>query len=194
MSIPTLIKIFDAAYQLMGEKGYDKMSMNAIAAGASITKPSLYYYFNSKEALILGLLNEISKTIDLGKQYKLQEWTPDNYAIRFRALGRVMIEEYKEDILFSKVMKQFGILSLSNEVIGAKLAEITDTQRTHFEKILRHGASCGVVDPASIEYCIDLLIMVIRTIGDEITINADKAYSEIWTLAIKGVISHRMGY
>lgn len=194
MSIPTLIKIFDAAYQLMGEKGYDKMSMNAIAAGASITKPSLYYYFNSKEALILGLLDEISKTIDLGQHYSLQEWTPDNYAIRFRGLGRIMIEEYREDILFSKVMKQFGILSLTNDVIAAKLKEINDTQYKHFEKILRHGASCGVVDPASIEYCTELLIMVIRTIGEEIAVDADKAYSEIWALAIKAVISRRMGY
>lgn len=194
MTIPTLMKIFDAAYQLMGEKGYEKMSMNAIASGAGITKPSLYYYFNSKEELVLGLLDEISKTIDLGRHYNLQEWTPDNYAIRFRALGRIMIEEYKEDILFSKVMKQFAIVSLTNETINEKFLMINTTQRLHFEKILRHGASCGVVDPASIDYCLELLIMLIRTIGEEIASDTEKPYSEIWALGVKGVISRRVGY
>ncbi len=193
MSIPTLLKIFDAAYQLMGEKGYEKMSMNAIASGASITKPSLYYYFDSKEALILGLLDEISKTIDLSQHYNLQEWSQDNYAIRFRALGRIMIDEYKNDLLFSKVMKQYGILSLTNDVIGSKLNEINEAQRKHFEKILRHGASCGVVDPAAIDYCLDLLLMLMKTIGEEISVYPDKPYSEIWALGIKAIISRRMG-
>ncbi|MBN2899827.1 MAG: helix-turn-helix transcriptional regulator, partial [Clostridia bacterium] len=91
MTMPTLIRIFDAAYQLMGDMGYEKMSMNAIASGAGITKPSLYYYFRSKEELVLGLLEEISKTIDMGNHYKLVEWTPDNFGVRFRGLGRLMI-------------------------------------------------------------------------------------------------------
>ncbi len=194
MAIPTLIKIFDAAYQLMGEKGYEKMSMNAIASGAGITKPSLYYYFNSKEELILGLLNEISKTIDLGQYYNLKEWTQENYAIRFRALGRNMIEEYREDVLFGKVMKQYGILSLTNETIAERLAEISATQKSHFESILKHGASCGLVDPASMEHCIDFLIMIMQTIREEIPVEPDKSYSEIWALGIKAVISRRLSY
>lgn len=194
MSIPTLIKIFDSAYQLMGEKGYDKMSMNAIASGAGITKPSLYYYFKSKEDLALGLLDQIAKTIDMGRHYNLQEWTPDNYAVRFRALGRTLIDEYKEDVLFSKVLKQYGIISLTNETIAEKLADINATQRSHFEVLLRHGAACGLVDPASIDNCIDFLVMVMRTISEEIPSDPDKSYSEIWAIGIKGVISRRMGY
>jgi len=194
MAIPTLIKIFDAAYQLMGEKGYEKMSMNAIAAGAGITKPSLYYYFKSKEELVLGLLIEISKTIDLGQHYNLQEWTQENYAIRFRALGRKMIEEYREDILFGKVMKQYGILSLTNDTIAERLAEISATQKSHFGKILKHGASCGLIDPASMELCVDFLIMIMQTIREEIPVEPDKSYSEIWALGVKAVISRRLSY
>jgi len=194
MSVPTLIKIFDASYQLMGEKGYEKMSMNAIAAGAGITKPSLYYYFKSKEDLILGLLDEISKTIDMGQHYKLMEWTQDNFGVRFRALGRVMIDEYKNDMLFSCVMKQFSILALTNNIVADKLIEINAVQRKHFEGILQHGASCGVVDPASIETCIEFLILTMRGISEEIPVAPDKGYSEIWGLAVKAVISRRLAY
>jgi AcrR family transcriptional regulator len=194
MAVPTLIRIFDAAYQLMGEMGYEKMSMNAIAKGAGITKPSLYYYFKSKEELVLGLLEEIGKTIDIGRHYNLIEWTPDNYGVRFRALGRAMIEEYRTDMLFSKVMKQFGILSLTNEAVAEKFADIHIAQQDHFEKILRHGIACGVVDGAKLESCIDFLVMTIRTISEEIPVYPDKNYSEIWGLGIKAVTSRRLGY
>lgn len=194
MSIPTLIKIFDAAYQLMGERGYEKMSMNAIASGAGITKPSLYYYFKSKEELVLGLLDQISKTIDISQHYVLREWTPDNYAVRFRALGRKMIDEFREDLLFSKVMKQYGVMSLTNDSIKLKLDEIDQRQRSQFEEILLHGASCGVVDPASIEYCVTFLMMLLHSINDEIPLNQDRPYSEIWALGVKAVISRRHSY
>lgn len=194
MAVPTLIRIFDAAYQLMGEKGYDKMSMNAIAAGAGITKPSLYYYFKSKEELVLDLLKEIAKTIDMGQHYNLAEWTPDNYAVRFRALGRAMIEEYKSDILFSKVMKQYGILSLTNEAVSEQFADIHTAQQAHFEKILRHGMACGIVDGAKLECCIDFLVMTMRTISEDISVYPDKNYSEIWGLGVNAITSRRLAY
>lgn len=170
------------------------MSMNAIASGAGITKPSLYYYFRSKEALTLGLLEEIEKTIDLGQHYDLREWTQDNFAVRFRALGRKMMAEYHEDLLFSKVLKQYSILALTNDNVKSQLSSIQENQRQHFEKILRHGAVCGVVDPAAIEDCIEFLVLLMRTISEEIPSHPDKSYSEVWGLGIKAVITRRLGY
>ena len=50
--------ILKCALELFSQKGYEAVSPNEIAEKAGITKPTLYYFFGSKE----GLFDEILKT------------------------------------------------------------------------------------------------------------------------------------
>lgn len=50
--------ILNCALQLFSSKGYDAVSINEIVEMAEITKPTLYYFFGSKE----GLFSELLKT------------------------------------------------------------------------------------------------------------------------------------
>ncbi|AMU93836.1 MAG: TetR/AcrR family transcriptional regulator [Sphingopyxis terrae] len=45
--------IMGVASTMFRERGYDRTSLDDIAAGLSITKPSLYYHFASKEEILL---------------------------------------------------------------------------------------------------------------------------------------------
>lgn len=45
--------IMGIASTMFRERGYDRTSLDDIAAGLSITKPSLYYHFASKEEILL---------------------------------------------------------------------------------------------------------------------------------------------
>lgn len=45
--------IMSIASTMFRERGYDRTSLDDIAAGLSITKPSLYYHFSSKEDILL---------------------------------------------------------------------------------------------------------------------------------------------
>ena len=47
------------ALQLFAEKGYEATSMREIAEQLGITKPALYYHFDSKEAIVRELLREL---------------------------------------------------------------------------------------------------------------------------------------
>jgi TetR/AcrR family transcriptional regulator len=49
--------LFSAALALFAEKGYASTSVREIAASAGVTKPVLYYYFQSKEGLFRSILN-----------------------------------------------------------------------------------------------------------------------------------------
>jgi AcrR family transcriptional regulator len=49
-------RILDAAYRLFRQKGYSRVSMDAIAAATRVTKRSLYYHFVSKDALLAAVL------------------------------------------------------------------------------------------------------------------------------------------
>jgi AcrR family transcriptional regulator len=48
--------ILAAVNQLLAQKGYDAMTVDAVAAQAGLTKPSLYKHFESKEALAAAAL------------------------------------------------------------------------------------------------------------------------------------------
>jgi AcrR family transcriptional regulator len=45
--------ILTAAAAILAEKGYDAVSLNDVADHFGITKPTLYYYFSSKDELVL---------------------------------------------------------------------------------------------------------------------------------------------
>ena len=51
--------ILDAARTVFASKGYLKSTMDEIAMEAEITKPTIYLYFNSKDDLILSLLQPL---------------------------------------------------------------------------------------------------------------------------------------
>ncbi len=51
--------IASAAIKLFSENGYAGTSIRDIVESAGVTKPMLYYYFNSKEELYRSVLNDI---------------------------------------------------------------------------------------------------------------------------------------
>ena len=58
---PTSQAIVDAAYILFWRKGFHRVSLDEIAAEADVTKRTLYYHFESKDALLSAVLEAQSK-------------------------------------------------------------------------------------------------------------------------------------
>lgn len=52
-------EILNAARKLFAKKGYSLASMDELAKKVGITKPSLYYFFESKEHIYASILHEI---------------------------------------------------------------------------------------------------------------------------------------
>jgi AcrR family transcriptional regulator len=51
-------KIFDAALRIFAQRGYSGASLQEIVSAAHLTKPTLYYYFKSKDGLFNALLED----------------------------------------------------------------------------------------------------------------------------------------
>ena len=51
--------ILTAAEVLLRQSGYDAMTMQAVATTAGLAKGTLYLYFSSREALILGVYGRL---------------------------------------------------------------------------------------------------------------------------------------
>jgi len=52
-------EIFDAAARMFYEKGYEATSIQDVAEAVGILKGSLYYYINSKEDLLFGVIQDV---------------------------------------------------------------------------------------------------------------------------------------
>ena len=51
-------RILDAALEVFSQKGFVGASMDDIAAGAGLTKPTLYQYFPSKDELFTAMMTQ----------------------------------------------------------------------------------------------------------------------------------------
>jgi AcrR family transcriptional regulator len=58
----TRLAIMRHAAALFAARGYDAVSVREIVEAAGVTKPSLYYYFSSKEGLARALIEEFLAT------------------------------------------------------------------------------------------------------------------------------------
>lgn len=53
---PTRQRILDTAYTLFYRRGFARTGVDEIAAGAAVTKRTLYYHFDSKDTLVAAVL------------------------------------------------------------------------------------------------------------------------------------------
>jgi AcrR family transcriptional regulator len=62
--VPTRAMIPVVALRLFAEQGYDATSMREIAEELGITKPALYYHFQSKEDIVVAILADAHEQVD----------------------------------------------------------------------------------------------------------------------------------
>ncbi|MET3290040.1 UNVERIFIED_CONTAM: AcrR family transcriptional regulator [Brevibacillus sp. OAP136] len=58
-TVPTRQAILEAAYLLVQTEGIGRLTLDAVAAYASVSKGGLLYHFPSKEALIKGMIDHL---------------------------------------------------------------------------------------------------------------------------------------
>jgi len=84
-------RILDAAYELFYRKGFNRVSVDEIAAASGLTKRSLYYHFNSKDELLASVL-ELQHELALARIRKYEDryrGNPDeSLAILFSELAK----------------------------------------------------------------------------------------------------------
>lgn len=52
------MEIINVALEYFSKEGYELVSVQKIAEGAGVTKPTIYHYFESKEGLLKSIINE----------------------------------------------------------------------------------------------------------------------------------------
>ncbi|MFH8726510.1 TetR/AcrR family transcriptional regulator [Streptomyces termitum] len=57
-------RIQDVALDLFAEQGYEKTSLREIAERLDVTKAALYYHFKTKEDILVGIFEDLTRPVD----------------------------------------------------------------------------------------------------------------------------------
>lgn len=180
--------IFQAAIDVFSEKGFDKATMDDIAARANVAKGTIYYHFKSKEELFLFLVEEGVEMLREGVESKLTEdLTP-----------REKIELIlREQISFFGQYRDFCVILL-RESWGAedRQLEFRKMIRSYMiliEKVVQEGKIAGAFHDVSAENAGSALFGMAAIASLHILLgkgeyDEDKLFSDLKQIALAGLL------
>lgn len=118
--VNTKTKIFSVAAHLFAEKGYNGVSMREISEQSGVSKPTIYYYFGSKEGIYQELVNTgLSHiSIEIEKVHSLDMPIKEKLVLllkRFFQYSLKYPEFVKFFITLSEASKNFSFLEKSKD-------------------------------------------------------------------------------
>ncbi len=94
----TRTEILDTAREIVLRDGVDGFAISAVAEEMGLTKPALYYYFDSKEALNFELL--LREWIDVATEVQAAVEETESGADAIETLMRTIFNRYREQLNF----------------------------------------------------------------------------------------------
>lgn len=147
-------KILSCAQRLFFEKGYDAVGVQEIVDTAGITKPTMYYYFKSKQGLLECLLSQGAKV--MLDQMRLVTETEGEFLQVFELVTKKYLELAVENKEFYLMLVSLFSSAKDNEAFrSAKpyISQFLDLFRCFFERYSeQQGGFRSNVDFLAISY------------------------------------------
>ncbi|MEU2558214.1 TetR/AcrR family transcriptional regulator [Streptomyces longispororuber] len=146
--------IYDAALELVGEVGYGKMTIEAIAARAGVGKQTIYRWWPSKAAVLLDAFLDLAEQANaqLSEKAGLDEPAQDipdtgDLEADLKYVLRATVDEMT-DPRFDAPARALAAEGVVNEQLGADFVEkLLEPQLQHYVRRLRAGQERGEVAP-----------------------------------------------
>jgi TetR/AcrR family transcriptional repressor of nem operon len=147
-------KLLRAGQELLARRGYAALGVAEISAAAGVPKGSFYYFFESKQALALAVIDE--HWVDQEAQWRSVLETDRPPLERLRALFDVTAEvqrQSRDDVgvvtgcLFGNLALE---LSARDEVVRSRLEEIFDAQIDLVAAVVAEAQRDGTVHVADV--------------------------------------------
>ena len=179
-SVSTKRKILNAMYDLVAEVGYDKASIGKICDRVGISKPSVYYYFPSKEEIFTTLLDSMFPSIDYQRDYSLIV-DRNGFKAALIELGNTVIGGYRSDEKRRRVLAEVSIQA--NRIPAVQERQTTATNRTMeaLKDILSHGVEIGAFpDGTDVMLYVQILYTVLEGTSNTVAQDEDIDEKAVW--------------
>jgi AcrR family transcriptional regulator len=183
-------KIFNTAARLFAEKGYNGVSMREISEKTGLSKPTIYYYFGSKE----GIYKEL---IHAGLSHGTKEFEKiinQTISIKQKLIEIVKIR-FKQGIEYPEYAKFILSLFIVSEKLPFldKLIEEAENRRLDVVTLVQEGINNGEfgqsADPdLAAEIFLGTIIHYLwKQVNSQQSILSDQLAEEIVELLFKGL-------
>jgi len=144
-------QILDAAQRVFAQQGFAAARMDDIVAEAGLSKGGVYWYFESKDAIVLALMERFfSGTMDT-EVVRLLE-APDPVRDRLRELFQIVARAGQEMAPLLPVVYEYYATAMRHEEVGAFFRRYFEAYRVALGEFIVQGVASEEfrpVDPAS---------------------------------------------
>ncbi|MFD9412703.1 TetR/AcrR family transcriptional regulator [Streptomyces sp. NPDC059989] len=150
--------ILDASLALVGEVGYNKLTIEAIAARAGVGKQTIYRWWPSKAAVLLDASLALA-----GDPEAAAEWTgfPDtgDLAADLKHVLRATVDELN-DAKYEAPLRALTVAGATDPELGARFNEqLLEPQLALYEARLRTAREAGQLAPdADLRLAVEMLL------------------------------------
>lgn len=160
----TKIKLLEASIDEFAEKGYNDASLNAIIKAASISKGSLYYYFDDKEDLYVTTLKEGVANLGADLEAILNASPGEDFWASVRELLVKMTSiSFRHPKLLALLKGGITLWAKDTSEEGSPIAELFDGVREFTHKWILAGRKVGAVRTDMPE---EILVKLIFALGE----------------------------
>ena len=184
-------EILKHAKRLFAERGFDSTSLNEIAEAVGVTRSAIYYYVDSKEALLVAVVEGAAEQVRAGglESIELSTLTPTE---RLGHVVRTFVHRIAEDPLRWQTLARCG-QHLPPEIREKHELALEDGTGA-FEALLAEGVASGEFRPLNPEISAQGLLgmchWVVASYSDDAVISADELGDELAELAVRSVRRH----
>ncbi len=140
-------RILNAALDLIAEKGYEATSIREICARARITRPTLYYFFKSKEgvhrALAAHAMTDLERTVQQGMN------APGPLRDKCKAITRAFFAEAKQHPKLWRFI--YNLVWSTDSPLAAELHASYRATMQRMTKAARQAVTCCEIAPGNLE-------------------------------------------
>ena len=150
-------RLLAAALRLFAQKGFESASVREIVKAAEVTRPTLYYYFGSKEGLYLELVERLCATVE---NSILQSMVPQGtQQDRLRSFVLNILDSIIED---TGNQRFFFVISLDprRNILSSFHERMRNFIAAVVELLLEEGVEKGEFDAGDVK-CITKLILTL---------------------------------
>ncbi|PEW05665.1 TetR/AcrR family transcriptional regulator [Bacillus cereus] len=187
----TLSSIMEASYRLFATYGIVKTTYTMIGEEVGIAKPSIYYYFKSKDALIECIFTELCKAMQFSSYFHTEEFTKSNFIEKCIAIGLKIIDEQRNAPYFNRVLQEYVLLSSRNKMYKDRLLTVQTEYLHGFEVLLTKANELQLIENKNLVSKAHMLALVLDNIGNFMMIDAKIDYKQIWIEAVNNIFERR---
>ncbi|MCA9894152.1 MAG: TetR/AcrR family transcriptional regulator [Anaerolineae bacterium] len=153
-------QILQAALELFSQVGYEAASMNDLASKCDLSKAAIYHYFDSKDAILIALTEQVFQA-DTDALLALEQ-SPLPAEDRLRAYLQTLVEEITKLKPLHGMFMEFYSQAARTPVIRGHLQRYYDQYERTLTAIFQQGIDRGEFRPHDVQQTTQALMVGIE--------------------------------